>query len=68
MKNEEFFVGEAVHHPQRILLFLETVLNFYKKVFPRLDVSCFCVCFGLAKKTHPQSAHSKIQNSFPDTL
>ncbi len=33
MKNEEFFVGEAVHHPQRILLFLEAVLNFYKKVF-----------------------------------
>ena len=33
MKNEEFFVGEAVHHPQRILLFLEAVLNFYKKFF-----------------------------------
>ena len=33
MKKEEFFVGEAVHHPQRILLFLEAVLNFYKKVF-----------------------------------
>ncbi len=33
MKNEEFFVGEAVHHPQRILQFLEAVLNFSKKFF-----------------------------------
>lgn len=42
----------------------ETVLNFYKKVFPRLDVSCFCVCFGLAKKLIPNRHTVKSQTVF----